>query len=369
VPAAAPPVPRGPRPALADTELDALVAASHSPAAEVAAAQLAGLEAAFKTLARDDHNQETGQGRDDLVAGLASLRTKVAALEPALQAPFYRAINAISPYYYQGDNIILEFDKYDKETGKFLKHIYNTCNITSLSMTLEALGKSPADYQYNHLIAAVAGVHDKDVKNRARDKVGTALTGLRLPDYVAMAAVIWQMGYKAGDKQAILDASNAAFGAVPSTTAIKKLAGDFGATATVGALTFDASGRADATAGQLSSYGKDHWKAADTQAIAETKDGTAAARDRNRGKLSDAAIERQIPIERYKRAALDQVGRHLDAGKQVVVGQYNHFVRLQALTDEFVTKDDPGRFTGANEKATWEEARAMGLFTNWVIIG
>jgi hypothetical protein len=34
-----------------------------------------------------------------------------------------------------------------------------------------------------------------------------------------------------------------------------------------------------------------------------------------------------------------------------------------------VIKDDPGHFTGANEKATWEEARAMGLFTKWVVIG
>ncbi len=368
-PEPAPAAPRGPRPALADSALDALVAASHSPAAEAAAAELAALEATFKTLKRDDHNQETGKGRDDLVAGFASLRTKVSALDAALQPHFYRAINAISPYYYQGDNIILEFDKFDKETGKFLKHIYNTCNITSLSMTLEALGKSPADYKYNHLIGAVAGVHDKDVKTRARDKVGTELTGLRLPDYVAMAAVIWKLGYKAGDKQAILDASNAAFEAVPSTTAIKKLAGDFGVNATVGALTLDASGRADATAGNLAGYGKEHWKAADTQAIAETKDGTAGARERNRGNLSNAAIERQIPLERYKQAARDQVGRHLDAGRQVVVGQYNHFIRLQSLDDEFVTKDDPGRFTGANEKATWEEARAMGLFTNWVLIG
>ena len=149
---------RRPRPraargaALADSALEALVAASHSPAAEAAAAELAALEATFKTLKRDDHNQETGKGRDDLVAGFASLRTKVSALDAALQPHFYRAINAISPYYYQGDNIILEFDKFDKETGKFLKHIYNTCNITSLSMTLEALGKSPADYKYNHLI-------------------------------------------------------------------------------------------------------------------------------------------------------------------------------------------------------------------------
>jgi hypothetical protein len=43
-------------------------------------------------------------------------------------------------------------------------------------------------------------------------------------------------------------------------------------------------------------------------------------------------------------------------------------VRIQGFTDEFVIKDDPGRHTGANEKATWEEARAMGLFLKWIVI-
>jgi len=44
-------------------------------------------------------------------------------------------------------------------------------------------------------------------------------------------------------------------------------------------------------------------------------------------------------------------------------------VRVQGFTDEFVIKDDPGRYTGANEKATWEEARAMGLFLSWIVVG
>ena len=236
-------------------------------------------------------------------------------------------------------------------------------------MTLEALGKSPADYKYQSLIPAIARVHKKDVQGRARDKVGTELTGLRLPDYVAMAAVIWKLGYKDGDDAAILKASNAAFEAIPNAYSIEHLARDFGVNSKVGQLTLDASGRLDATSGRLSSYGETHWKAADTQAIEETKAGTPEARQRNAGKLSNAAIERQIPIERYKQAALAQLGTHLDAGRQVVAGQFNHFIRLQSLDDEFVTKDDPGRYTGANEKATWEEARAMGLFTNWIVIG
>ena len=85
--------------------------------------------------------------------------------------------------------------------------------------------------------------------------------------------------------------------------------------------------------------------------------------------MSDSQIEHDVPLQQYRRDAMAQVGKHLDAGKQVVGGQWHHFVRLQALTDDFVIKDDPGHYTGANEKATWEEARAMGLFLNWIVIG
>ena len=183
-----------------------------------------------------------------------------------------------------------------------------------------------------------------------------------------MAAVAWQMGYKTGDEAAIMKASNAAFEAVPSAHAIATLAADFGVKAKHGALTLDASGKKDSTPAALDAYGKQHWKAADTQAIAETASGSAEKRERNAGKLSNAEIERTVPLERYKQAVLSQVAPELDAGRQIVGGQWNHFVRIQGFTDEFVIKDDPGRHTGANEKATWEEARAMGLFLKWIVI-
>jgi hypothetical protein len=177
------------------------------------------------------------------------------------------------------------------------------------------------------------------------------------------------MGYKTGDDAEILRASNEAFEKVASATAVATLAGDFGVSATHGSLTLNASGRADSTPDHLDQYGKAHWKAADDQATAETKAGTAQARERNAGKLSDRQIERDVPLERYKQAVLSQVAPELDKGKQIVGGQWNHFVRIQGFTDEFVIKDDPGHFTGANEQATWEEARAMGLFLKWISIG
>ncbi|MDA0160733.1 hypothetical protein OM076_10690, partial [Solirubrobacter ginsenosidimutans] len=357
--ATAPAVPAGPRAPLADAALEALVVASHTPAVQAAAAELAALETAFKGLAHNERNEETGQGRDDLVAGFRSLRAKVAVLEPALQPHFYRAMNTLSPYYYQGLNIILEFDRKDKVTGK-ITHVWNTCNITSLSMTLEALGKSSGDYKHPELIPPIAKVFKKDIDDKAAGKVGSELAGLRLPDYVAMAAIAWQMGYKTGNDAAILKGGNDAFNAIPSADAIATLAADFGAKATKGNL---------ATADDLASYGKDHWKAADNQATDETKKNrTAEQRAANAGGLSTAEIERKVPLERYKSTVIAKLGPQLDAGRQVVIGQYRHFVRLQAVTDEFVIKDDPGHYTGANEKATWEEARAMGLFLKWIVI-
>jgi hypothetical protein len=369
-PVSAPPAvaakPSGPRSKLSDSDLEKLVASSAEPAVHDAAAELAELEQAFAHLAHNERNEEIGEGRDRLVEGFRSLRTKVAKLDAALQPHFYRAINAISPYYFQGLNIILEFDRKDKKTGK-LTHVWNTCNITSLAMCLEALGRSAADYRYQHLLPPIAKHFSNDVEHKARDKVGTDLAGLRLPDLIAMAAIVWQMKYKPGSDAEIDAAGNEAFQQIPSADAIATLARDFGVTASIGSLTLSESGKGDHTASKLDAYGKTHWKSADDQAVGEG--GKAAAEARNAGKLTEGTIEHDVPLERYKQAALAQVGRKLDGGHEVVVGQWHHFIRLQALTDDAVIKDDPGHYTGANETATWEEARAMGLFLNWVVIG
>jgi hypothetical protein len=400
---AGPAAPAGPRGTLADPALDALVATAAKPEVDAAAAKLASLEKKFRGLAKSSTNEEKGTGRDELVEGFGDLRELIAridgaGLDPkqaaALKAQFFRAMNAITPFYFQGNNIILEFDRINKNTQK-LEHVWNTCNITSLSMVLEALGKSAADYKYKSLIPAIAKVYTKDVDDRAKDKVaddeGTYLSGLRLPDYVAMAAIVWQMGYKTGTKEQILAGGNAAFNAVPSSTAIIRLAKDFGATANPGAFKLDASAKKDPGADRLRSYGEKHHGAADKQAQAETElheieaklasESNAAKKaslEKQKAKLeakvakgpslTDAGIEAKIPLEQYKRTILTEVGAELDRGNEIVVGQFNHFVRLQSVDEEFVVKDDPGGFTRGNMRATWEEARAMGLFTKWISI-
>jgi hypothetical protein len=404
---AAPPgpaAPAGPRGTLADPALDQLVATTAKPEVDAAAAKLALLEKKFKGMDRSGRNEETGTARDELVDGFHDLRGLIAridgaGLEPktaaALKAQFFRAMNAITPFYYQGNNIILEFDRVNKKTGK-LEHVWNTCNITSLSMVLEALGKSAADYKYKSLIPPIAEVYTKDVDDRATGKVadraGTAMSGLRLPDFVAMAAIVWKMGYKTGNRDEILAGGNLAFNSIPSAEAIITLAKDFGGKPKYGAFTLDPGNKKDTSQSALKKFGAGHSKQADTKAEAETslheleakleKESNPARRTKlekekakleakvaGAGALSDAAVEKELPLQQYKETILSQIRPELDRGNEIVVGQHHHFVRLQSVDDEFIVKDDPGGFTRGNMRLTWEEARALGLFWHWISIG
>jgi hypothetical protein len=387
------PAATGPRPKLASDSLELLVAKTPNPHVDAAARKLAALEGAFAGSKRH-LNEESGAKRDELVKGIEELRGLVDGFEKAGLAPdvaegikrgFYHAINRISPYYYQHKNIILE---YVEGRGGEKAHKFNTCNITSTAMALEALGKTPGDYKHQHLIPAIAAVFKRDIDVKATDKVGTALTGLRLPDYVAMAAIAREMGFKPGSVEQILAAGNRAFESITNIGFLEKLAEDFGAKASVTwSLKLDPSSKSKATAGDvLRSYGSKHSKAADkrgdlrkleAERDKELNGKKRAELDKRIGALEAATsktamtvggIEKELPLEAYKRAVLEQVGPKVDAGAQVVVGQFNHFVRLQELDDEFVVKDDPGSWTRSDIRVTWEEARALGLFNKWMIV-
>jgi hypothetical protein len=82
-----------------------------------------------------------------------------------------------------------------------------------------------------------------------------------------------------------------------------------------------------------------------------------------------ASDEAAIPLEGYKEWAMTTFGPILDAGLAVSVGQFNHWMRLQAINDEFVTVDDPSGGSRVNRKQAWEEARAEGLFWQSVVAG
>lgn len=341
------------------------VAAAHSPSVNAAATKLAQLEALARGMQRGKggdvgkEGEELGEGRDQLVAGIAELRGLINAMTAdigapqlkALKAAFYRTINAISPFYYQHNNVIFE---YSKKRGE-KRDVWNTCNITSTSMALEALGKTPTDYDKPDLLPQVAAYFSNELTNKAADKTSADLAGYRMPEVLAMAAVVEMLGRRQGSPKQVAAAAQKAFEWIPALSPLKILAERFGVLAVE---------HYHRQISELRVYGKTHHKAAGRQGAARKAGrGTSAAG------LSEGSIEQKVPLEAYKRGVLAQVVPEIDAGRQVVIGQFNHFVRLQALDDEFVIKDDPGAPGGANLKITWEEARAMGLFNIWLVIG
>ncbi|HEX5143941.1 MAG TPA: hypothetical protein VFW21_08740 [Mycobacterium sp.] len=406
-PPAAAAVPTGPRAALSDHALEAMIGPlSTNPAVVEVARDLAVLEHQTQTIQRDKDNQELAKDRDQLVADIGSLRLKIAALDKAglraevldkLKALLYRAIDQISPYYYQAPNIdILE-----------TANATATCNITSLSMALEGLGKSPGNYKGDkQTIAEISQVYRSELAG-ANDRVGSALTGLRLPDYLELVAIARVLVGKSrrprcpvATPKAIQDAVKYVLKdefVIGNVGFLVGLAEDFGVPAHYKYLEFGEANKKNYPrdgvhpSETLKIYGKEHRKAGEREADSrneiehiDARLSSARGKDKERlekqrtelqakivesGSLSTGKIERELPLERYKETVIHGIMPEVDAGNQVVVGLYNHFVRLQSLDDDHIVVDDPGRSTRANLKITWEEARAMGYFWVWIVVG
>jgi len=204
----------------------------------------------------------------------------------------------------------------------------------------------------------------------------------------AMAAIAAHMGNKPGPPEAILAAGNRAFESITHISFLKTLTESFGAEAKVHNFMFDPASKKNPEADVLRSYGKLHSKDADVRgdlrklearrdqetdprkrAELEKKVASLAAKVAGQAPMTDGKIEARLPLEDYQDAVLAQVGPEFDRGAQVVVGQFNHFVRLQALADDHIVKDDPGAWSRANVQSTWEESRALGLFNKWLVVG
>jgi hypothetical protein len=143
---------------------------------------------------KDAHWQETGQARRDLVAALKRLRSETDALTAAdvggdkialerTRAALYRQEDDLAPYYYQMVNA-------DVLSGNGLAAGGRTCNITSISMTLQALGKTPADYTLpdKAMLPLIAAQFETSLSN-AEDRLSQDPDGLRLPDFLQLLAV------------------------------------------------------------------------------------------------------------------------------------------------------------------------------------
>jgi hypothetical protein len=354
-----------PGPAQLTGDLPALVKAANNPAVDAAAAKLAELEHKYKTAKRfrgadhTAHGEISGKERDELVKEIAELRKMVAGLNQAglpgeqlqaLEAAFYRAIDLASPYFYQHNNVMLEYS-----TERGAKHeVFNTCNITSLAMCLQAMGLSAKDYGQPELLPPIIQHFQKDI-GKALEVTSSDLSGYRLPDVLGMAAVAENLAVKDKPGHDHLEtAASAAMEWVPNINHMKILASRFGVTGEVGSYHHD----------ELAAYGKAHWEEASRRS-----DQRREGRKVDDKGLSTEEIEKRLPLDKFKKDILALIRPALDGGKQVVAGQYNHFVRIESVDENQVVKDDPGNWLRSDDQITWEEVRALGLFENYLILG
>lgn len=400
-PASAPPAPSSPgATSLQDQELATYVAALNNPAATAAAHDLAALEQKYRTVERKN-TEEKGSGRDTLVADIAALRKKITELDNTgldpttlaeLKARLYRGINAVAPFYSQSRNIdLLEGKEQAKELGTSTSVKTRTCNITSLSMALESLGKSAADYDGSKRgeVAAAARVFSAEVRSAeltvaGKDDDWSKMAGLRLSDFMELAAIAEVLKSSKADDATVTEAAVEAWDKILNIGFLKQLAERFGASGIIHEFTLDPEKskkerKKDLSA--LSSWGGKHRTPVEQMVDARNKMEAASGKEREKyrkiyekalEKLQNAtaksSIEESLPLEAYRDAIIAQVGSELDGGAAVVVNITGHYVRLQSIHDDHVVVDDPAQQARANRKVTWEEARAMGYFKRRLVI-
>jgi hypothetical protein len=366
---------------LSDATLRDIALKSSNPVVKDIAADLAGLVETSQKLRADGATigaEEKGSARDKFVASIATVRGKLSSLggEATFKAAAYKLIASIGTFYSQSRNIDILESPPPTDT--------RTCNITSLCMALEGLGTSAESYKGSHDKVQAAGkfyshkITGDAVSKGAADAVGgkgvswSALVGMRLPDFMELAAIARSMpdtsddGVKAGAK--------AAWDSILSIYTLKELAGKFGASGSV--KTFDATGTKKGKGTKrdtdlLGSFGKAHRKDVEKYINARNsgkeKDIKAAQAGYDAA-MADTSIDDQLSIETYKEYVMEHIGGDLAAGGSVVIALTGHYAKLQAIVEDGIIVNDPARDSRAATHLTWAEARAMGYFKHRLVL-
>lgn len=369
-------------------ELGELVAQLGSPEASAIAADLAGLVALSDTLRRKaSEREEHGADRDRLVAAIGALKARLAALPAGrnadaadrFKASVNRTLQEISPFYFQSRNVdILEVPEVTKT---------RTCNVTVLGMALESLGKDASMYRGRwDGVEAAAGVYKhkldgSDPKSRGavdatqgQGASRTNLIGMRLPDFLELAAIALAMP-NGTDESAVKAGAKEAWDGILAWGNLQTLATQFGVSASIEYL--DVSGTAKSRkkhtdSKALRAHGKKHRPdvekylnahiAAEESGSKKSKDKEDALRPAYEAAVSNDDLDATVSIDAYREYVQKKVGAELDSGAAVIVGLANHFVKLQAIADDHIVVNDPARASRQGTVLSYEEARAMGYF-------
>ena len=358
---------------------------------------------------KDEHYREIDMDRrKKVVDAIANCRSMIkelnasdvggqAALLPRVQASFYGLLNSASPYYTQMANISL--------LGKGAWEW--TCNVTSLAMTLEALGVTAGDFKGDlGLLSAIAQCLDP-----GRFKTVADVTSLRMPDLLQLVVIYNQdTGKLLGEHQRggqgsrpskpfaglVTEARNAARPRVSSTLDVfvevaqqfKGVSVNYSGAGSAGTKELTASAKRTRAVKRLlktkrrlaqiesqlaklerQSHGGQARTASKLTEELEKRNSEREQLEGSIGKLSASlpATTSADNVKNYGLWAISTLRPLLDQGKQLVVNRPGHYVRLESVGVDGVLIDDPA-FLGKQILLSWEEAYQEGFLRSWVVV-
>jgi len=381
---------------LEDPQLLALATKVHDPKLDQLLLDLGGMLALSKTL-RETRSLETrfevkGKDRATMVAGIGVVRSGLDGLSnpsdvdvAAFKVGVNHKLEEVAPYHFQ-----LNIPTIESAGG------WSTCNLTSLAMALEVIGKGASAYptSEHQKLLAVASTFRRDVAQARLTANGTgtdisSLMGLRLPDFLELAAVVEFITSAAPGRDEIVAAATRAVDEKLQARFLKQLARKFGAEAKDKTIRWDPSNTAiqnRATTNALENFGGQHRgdgshgveqlstarnlmeKEADPRKRAVAQRRYESLLAGQTAAMEGRDIEGNLSLQTYKSAVVRELGPELDAGRGVIAGLYRHWTRLYGIDDDHILVQDPGAWNRTEINVTWAEARAMGYFwTNLVI--
>lgn len=381
---------------LDDPKLLELAAKVHDPKLDQLLHDLAGvieLERALrKTKSLETRFEIKGKDRATLVAGIGVVRRELDGLSNANDThvnAFKVAVNhkleEVAPYHFQ-----LNIPTIESPGG------WSTCNLTSLAMALEATGKGATAYptsEHKKLLAVASAFRSDIAQARlAANGTGTdisSLLGLRLPDFLELAAVVEFLASDEPSHDEIVAAAKKAVDMKTRAKFLKQLAHRFGAEAKDKTIQWDASktGKQNiATTDALRDYGGQHRgdgshgveqlstarnlveKETDPKKKAAARKRYEALLGGQQAALDGKGIDGDLTLDTYKAAVARELGPEIDAGRGVIAGLFGHWTRLYGIDVDHILVQDPGAWNRTEINVTWAEARAMGYFWANIVI-
>jgi|GEM_PF-2227399 len=280
--------------------------------------------------------------------------TKRVLLE--IKSYYHRLINTYTPYYTQMANINFLWKGGSKAWRR-------TCNVTSMSMVLNALGVSPGDFTGDRTLLTRIGTYHKSDLTDFSD-----LTALRMPDFLQLVVIYIKYQTASGTRfeQRAGRARKAAAKIISRSLKIfEQIAHLFKVKKTKTGFIPSYGAQKKALEKKINKKKQKLRKKHNAKTISDTEFNKQMS-ELNR-QLQDLPDKlKSYTARKYKQRVMAQVGPLLNAGGQIVVNRPGHYVRLEGFDKKGIIIDDPAS-KGKNFRISWTDANNTGYFRSYVV--